>query len=75
VEPNKRVDALICRELADAPTEEIMSILTERPNGPQKVTPTLTMEVRRNEVWLEVAEADAAVGLDDLMDALALPAA
>ena len=30
------------------------------------------MEVRRNEVWLEVGEADAAVGLDDLMDALVL---
>jgi hypothetical protein len=31
----------------------------------------LAIEVRRNEVWLTIGGIDAAVGLDDLMDALA----
>lgn len=37
---------------------------------PSLVGGGLGVEVRRNEVWLQVGSADAAVGLDDLMDAV-----
>ena len=66
------------------PAEELIAILTDHPEGPQAVVGMsgdeareLKVEVRRNEVLLAVGESDAAVGLDDLMDALAsvLPAA
>jgi hypothetical protein len=58
------------------PTEELMNILTEQPKGPQTVPSisagvALGVEVRRNEVWLAIGGPDAAVGLDDLMDAVA----
>ncbi|MFO0851800.1 MAG: hypothetical protein U0871_25030 [Gemmataceae bacterium] len=48
-----------------------MGLLVEKPSGPQPVGPGVTAKVRRNEVLLEVGGADAAVGLDDLMDAVA----
>lgn len=61
-----------------APTDALMTVLTEQPEGPTAVPGdtagaprVLAVEVRRNEVWLAVGGADAAVGLDDLMDALA----
>ena len=52
------------------PAEALMSVLTEQPKGKQKVS-ALEIEVRRNEVWLTVGGPDAAVGLDDLLDAVA----
>jgi hypothetical protein len=66
------------------PTEELLAVLTEPPAGggavagiapPHGPPLRLDVEVRRNEVLLKVsggthAEADAAVGLDDLQDAL-----
>lgn len=59
----------------EVPADQIMSVLTERPAGPQAVVAVdkkvLEVEVRRNEVLLAIGTADAAVGLDDLMDALA----
>jgi len=61
-----------------APADELMSVLSEQPKGPTAITGdtagvarVLAVEVRRNEVWLTVGGVDAAVGLDDLMDALA----
>src|SRR6478609_5617333 len=61
-----------------APADELMTVLSEQPSGPQAmqgdvggVARKLEIEVRRNEVWLTVGGVDAAVGLDDLMDALA----
>ena len=61
-----------------APTDELMTVLSEQPKGPTGIqgdtagaARMLAVEVRRNEVWLTVGGADAAVGLDDLMDALA----
>jgi hypothetical protein len=61
-----------------APADELMTVLSEQPAGPQVipgdvggVARKLEVEVRRNEVWLTVGGVDAAVGLDDLMDALA----
>lgn len=55
--------------------DALMAVLSEQPEGPQTITGTeprvLTVEVRRNEVLLVLDPADAAVGLDDLMDALA----
>ena len=52
-----------------------MAVLTEQPKGSQVVGEHLVVEVRRNEVWLTFGGSDAAVGLDDLMDAVggALP--
>ncbi|HVK08891.1 MAG TPA: hypothetical protein VM597_08965 [Gemmataceae bacterium] len=52
------------------PPEGLMTILVEKPLGSQTVAEGVTVEVRRNEVWLVVGQADAAVGLDDLMDAV-----
>jgi hypothetical protein len=52
------------------PADGLMAVLTERPSGSQAVGAGVTVEVRRNEVWLVVGNADAAVGLDDLMDAV-----
>ncbi|HEX4608916.1 MAG TPA: hypothetical protein VH092_11985 [Urbifossiella sp.] len=66
-----------------APADGLMTVLTDQPPGPQSVAGdtagaarTLEIEIRRNEVLLAVGGVDAAVGLDDLMDALAaaLPA-
>ena len=61
-----------------APTDELMTVLTDQPEGPTAVhgdtagaARVLAIEVRRNEVWLTTGGVDAAVGLDDLMDALA----
>jgi len=61
-----------------APADELMTVLTDQPEGPTAITGdtagaarVLAVEVRRNEVWLAVGGIDAAVGLDDLMDALA----
>jgi hypothetical protein len=53
------------------PTDAIMDVLSERPTGPQALAGELVVEVRRNEVWLSVGGTDAAVGLDDLTDAVA----
>ena len=53
------------------PIDGLMAVLIERPVGPQSVAQDVGVEVRRNEVWLIVGGADAAVGLDDLMDAVA----
>jgi hypothetical protein len=64
----------------EVPTEKLLTVLTDRPEGVQAVVgvgkSVLEVEVRRNEVLLAVGRADAAVGLDDLMDAVAaaLPA-
>lgn len=52
------------------PADELMSVLTEQPKGAQKLL-ALEIEVRRNEVWLTLGGPDAAVGLDDLLDAVA----
>jgi hypothetical protein len=59
-------------ELARAavPAEALMGVLTEQPRGLQRVS-ALEIEVRRNEVWLALGGPDAAVGLDDLLDAVA----
>jgi hypothetical protein len=61
-----------------APADELMTVLSEQPEGPTAITGdtagaarVLAVEVRRNEVWLAVGGIDAAVGRDDLMDALA----
>jgi hypothetical protein len=59
----------------EVPADELMTVLTDRPEGLQVVVGSekrvLEVEVRRNEVLLAAGTADAAVGLDDLMDALA----
>jgi hypothetical protein len=66
---------------ATVPAEELMTILSDQPKGQQTVAGSngrmLEVEVRRNEVWLTIGGPDAAVGLDDLMDAVAgsLPSA
>ncbi|MFM8272168.1 MAG: hypothetical protein ACKODX_07505 [Gemmata sp.] len=53
----------------------LMTVLTDVPPGPQTIAGAdgrvLTVEVNRNEVLLTVGAPDAAVGLDDLLDALA----
>ena len=56
---------------AVVPADGLMTVLATRPPGPQPLADGVTVEVRRNEVWLVVGAADAAVGLDDLMDAVA----
>jgi hypothetical protein len=64
------------------PAEDLMNALTEQGKGARNIAGTsdgvaLGVEVRRNEVWLAIGGPDAAVGLDDLMDAVAgaLPSA
>ncbi|QEL16636.1 hypothetical protein [Limnoglobus roseus] len=55
------------------PAESLLTVLTEKPTGPQAIPgddATLVAEIRRNEVQLAIGTADAAVGLDDLMDAV-----
>ncbi len=52
------------------PADALIAVLSERPAGAQAVADGVTVEVRRNEVWLVVGGADAAVGLDDLTDAV-----
>ena len=55
------------------PADALMGVLTEQPEGPQRIPgggAALEVEVRRNEVWLAIGGPDAAVGLDDLMDAV-----
>lgn len=61
-----------------APADDLMNVLSEQPEGPRAIqggtvgsASMLGIEVRRNEVWLTIGGVDAAVGLDDLMDALA----
>ena len=52
----------------------LMSVLTDQPKGAQTIAGNagaLEVEVRRNEVWLVIGGPDAAVGLDDLLDAVA----
>lgn len=57
------------------PADALLTVLTEQPKGLQRIAgidgKALEVEVRRNEVWLAVGGPDAAVGLDDLMDAVA----
>lgn len=54
--------------------EPLMAILTDHPEGMQSMaggeSGTLEIEVKRNEVLLTVGSHDAAVGLDDMMDAV-----
>ncbi len=63
------------------PADALMGVLADQPKGLQSIAGNagraLEVEVRRNEVWLVVGGPDAAVGLDDLMDAVAgaLPSA
>ena len=63
------------------PADVLMGVLADQPKGLQTIAGnagrTLEVEVRRNEVWLVASGPDAAVGLDDLMDAVAgaLPSA
>jgi hypothetical protein len=61
-----------------APADELMTVLSEQPEGPTGIQGdaagagrVLAVEARRNEVWLTVGGVDAAVGLDALMDAMA----
>jgi hypothetical protein len=54
--------------------ESLVAVLAEQPKGPQTIPgagAALVVEVRRNEVLLTIGGPDAAVGLDDLMDAVA----
>ena len=55
---------------AVVPADALMTVLSDKPAGAQTVAEGVTVEVRRNEVWLVVRGAEAAVGLDDLMDAV-----
>lgn len=81
VEPAPAGVVLVIREKdaelarVEVPADKLLTVLTERPAGPQVVVAidkkVLEVEVRRNEVLLTAWKADAAVGLDDLMDALA----
>lgn len=55
------------------PADALMGVLTDQPQGPQTIASggaALEVEVRRNEMWLAIGGPDAAVGLDDLMDAV-----
>jgi len=52
------------------PADALMNVLTEQPKGARRVS-ALEIEVRKNEVWLALGGPDAAVGLDDLLDAVA----
>jgi hypothetical protein len=69
-------DRKLGAELGDVtvPADALMGVLTEQPKGSQTIAGdgrALEVEVRRNEVWLVIGGPDAAVGLDDLMDAVA----
>jgi len=55
---------------AVVPADALVTVLSDKPAGAQTVAEGVTVEVRRNEVWLVVRGAEAAVGLDDLMDAV-----
>ena len=61
--------------------DDLMTVLTEQPKGVQSIPGSdgkpLSVEVRRNEIWLTIDGPDAAVGIDDLMDAVgeSLPSA
>ena len=59
----------------EVPSDKLLAILTDPPAGKRRVVAVdakvLEVEVRRNEVLLAVWKADAAVGRDDLMDAVA----
>lgn len=55
---------------AVVPSDALIAVLSDKPPGAQTVAEGVTVEVRRNEVWLVVRGAEAAVGLDDLMDAV-----
>ena len=58
---------------ATVPAGALVAVLAEQPAGPQPIpgdAATLEIEVRRNEVWLALGGPDAAVGLDDLLDAV-----
>jgi len=54
--------------------EALLTVLTEQPKGVQSIPgsdgKSLDVEVRRNEIWLTFGGPDAAVGMDDLMDAV-----
>jgi hypothetical protein len=52
------------------PADALVAVLSDRPPGAQGVAEGVTVEVRSNEVWLVVGGAEAAVGLDDLTDAV-----
>jgi hypothetical protein len=65
---DRKSDALLASAIV--PAEALMVVLTEQPAGPQLVAANLEVEVRRNEVWLTLGGPDAAVGIDDLMDAV-----
>jgi hypothetical protein len=56
----------------------LITVLTDRPEGVKTIVGKsgneargIKIEVRKNEVLLTLGRIDAAVGLDDLMDALA----
>ena len=58
--------------------EPLITMLTDHPEGAQTIIGMsrneargIKVEVRKNEVLLTLGRMDAAVGLDDLMDALA----
>ena len=57
------------------PADPFMTVLSEQPTGSHRIAgndgKVLEVEVRRNEVMLSLGGPDAAVGLDDLMDAVA----
>ncbi len=55
---------------AEVPADQLLTILSDRPESSHAVG-ALRIEIRRNEVLLSAGTADAAVGLDDLMDAVA----
>ena len=77
-----RIPSSMPERIVIAP-DALITVLTDKPEGPQSVMGVtggeareMIVEVRRNEVLLAVGRMDAAVGLDDLMDGLAkfLPA-
>ena len=69
-------DRKLNTELANVtvPADALMAILSDQPKGSNTIAGaerSLEIEVRRNEVWLTIGGPDAAVGLDDLIDAVA----
>jgi len=61
------------RARVSLPADDLLSAVTNPPAGGGTVGAApdlLEIEVRRNEVLLSTAGADAAVGLDDLLDGL-----